>query len=163
LFERIKSLDETDSRILRILQENCRVTNNSIAKKTRLPKSTIQYRIKRLEKEGIIEGYHAQLNSAKIGKDYMTITFVQAKYGKKYYEKVGRVLAQIPGVFGVYFLLGEHDFVVLCNSDNREDFMKKLDIMYNMEEIERSNTTVVMKTIKVDYRTDFGISNQENK
>ena len=150
MLEEIKILDETDSIILNILQKNCRISNNDIAKKVGLPKSTVQYRIKRLEKDGIIEGYRAHVNSEKIGKDYITITFVQAKYGKENYEKVGKVLAKIPGVFVVYFILGKHDFVVLCNSNNRDDFMKKLDILYNMPEVERSNTTVVMKTIKED-------------
>jgi DNA-binding Lrp family transcriptional regulator len=150
LFKEIKTLDEADSLILGILQKNCRISNNAIAKQVGLPKSTVQYRIKRLEKDGIIEGYRAHVNAEKIGKDYTTITFVQAKYGKQNYEKVGKVLAKIPGVFGVYFILGEHDFVVLCNSDNRDDFMNKLDILYNMEEVERSNTTVVMKTVRED-------------
>jgi DNA-binding Lrp family transcriptional regulator len=150
LNETVHTLDETDSLIVKILQQNCRISNTDIAKKLGLPKSTVSYRINRLEKDGIIEGYYAHINSAKIGKDYITITFVRAKYGKENYEKVGKVLTKIPGVFGVYFILGEHDFVFLCNSNNRDDFLNKLDILYKMKEIERSNTTVVMKTIKED-------------
>ena len=149
------SIDETDEGILELLQKNCRIPIGRIAKKLGLPASTIQYRIKRLEAEGIIKGYHAQINSARIGKDYTTITLVRTKCGRKYYEQVGNLLARIPGVTAVYFVAGENDFVVVCISDNREDYLEKLEIMYSAKGIERTNTVAVMKTIKEDLTIDF--------
>lgn len=147
--------DKTDTEILKILQENCRIQLGEIARKLGLPKSTVSYRIKRLEADGIIQGYTAKINATKLGKDYTTITFVRAKFGPGYHEKVGKMLSQIPGVWGVYFILGDNDFVILCVSDNRQDFMGKLEQMYDMKEIERTSTTVVMKTIKEDPRIEF--------
>lgn len=125
------------------------------AKKIGIPKSTVHYRIKKLESEGIIEGYYAKLNANLLGKDYTTITFVRGKFGPKYHQKIGSLLAEIPGVTGVYFILGEQDFVFLCMSNNRQDFMEKLEHIYELEEIERTNTLVVMKTIKEDHRLDL--------
>lgn len=142
------NIDSTDKGIIELLQKNCKISIGRIAKDLKLPKSTIQYRIKRLEAEGVIEGYKAKINPARIGKDYTTITFVRIKGGRENVEKVGELLAQIRGVIGVYFVAGENDFVVICISDNREDYLEKLDIMNSTKGIERTNTVVVMKTIK---------------
>ena len=132
---RHKSLDEIDVRILEILQKDCRVPLGQIAKALGIPKSTVHYRIRRLEAEGIIEGYYAKVNATNLGKDYITITFIRAKYGPSYHELVGEMLAKIPGVSAVYFVFGETDFLALVRSDSRDDFMKKLEKMTNMPEI----------------------------
>jgi len=148
-------LDEIDKKILGILQENCRIRIGEIAKRLGIPKSTAGYRIKRMETDGIIEGYYAKINAAKLGKDYTTIMLVRAKFGPGYHEIVGKMLSKIPGVWGVYFILGDNDFVILCQSNNREDFLEKLEDIYDMKEIERTSTTVVMKTIKEDLRIEL--------
>jgi DNA-binding Lrp family transcriptional regulator len=134
---------------------DCRTSLEKIAKKLGVPKSTVHYRIRRLEAEKIIEGYYAKVNATKLGKDYVTITLVRAKYGPDYHEKLGNILAQIPGVWAVYFVFGDTDFIVLTKSDNREDFLKKLENMMNMKEIERTNTQVVAKTLKEDPRIEL--------
>jgi DNA-binding Lrp family transcriptional regulator len=149
------SLDQTDKAILTRLQIDSRTPIEGIARELGLPKSTVHYRTKRMEKEKVIEGYHAKVDAAKAGKDYMTITLARAKYGPDYSDKVGKSLSQIPGVCAVYFIFGEYDFVVITRSENREDFMKKLEKMMNMNEIERTNTQVVAKTLKEDYRVEI--------
>ncbi|MEM3640629.1 MAG: Lrp/AsnC family transcriptional regulator [Candidatus Bathyarchaeia archaeon] len=152
-----KSLDKIDLGILKILQEDCRIPLEQIAEKLEAPKSTIHYRIKRLEEEGIIEGYYAKVNFEKLGKDYLTVTLVRAKYGPGYHEKVGHRLSEIPGVWGVYFIFGENDFIILTRSKDREDYMRKLETITNMPEIERTNTQVVAKVIKEDVRGGLDI------
>jgi DNA-binding Lrp family transcriptional regulator len=144
------SLDEIDKKILTSLQMECRTPLERIAKELCIPKSTVRYRIKRLEEEGVIEGYHAKVNAAKLGKDYITLTFVRARYGPSYHNRIGKMLAQIPGVSSVYFVFGEYDFVVLTKSSNTNDFLQKLERMTDMTEIERTNTQVVGKTLKED-------------
>jgi DNA-binding Lrp family transcriptional regulator len=155
MIKKNKIANAIDKGILEYLEKDCRVPIEQVAKKLGLPKSTVQYRIKRLEGMEIIKGYKAQIDYAKLGKEYTTITLVRSKYGRKYHEKVGNILAQIPGTSGVYFVLGDTDFVVICRSNNREDFNRKLDVFYDTEEIERTTTMVVMKTIKDESEIDF--------
>jgi DNA-binding Lrp family transcriptional regulator len=150
-----KILDKIDIEILKILQDNCRLSLKKISLKLGMPRTTIHYRIKKLEEEGIIQGYYAKLNPTKLGKDYTTITFVRGKFGPKYHEKLGKLLAEIPGTVGVYFILGEQDFVVRCLSDNKTDFMRKLERLYDMKDVERASTMFVMKVIKEDPRIDL--------
>jgi Lrp/AsnC family leucine-responsive transcriptional regulator len=149
------TIDETDKAILRKLQVDSRTPLEVIAKELDIPKSTVHYRTKKMEEDQVIEGYHAKVSPEKLGKDYTTITFVRAKYGPKYNDSVGNILAQIPGVNAVYFIFGDYDFMVLTRSDSREDFLEKLEKMTNMKEIERTNTQVVAKTLREDQRLEI--------
>jgi len=157
-----RSLDEIDIGILEILQKDCRTSLEQIANKLGIPKSTVHYRIKKLETEGTIEGYYAKVNAMKVGKDYITISFIRAKYGPSYHEKVGKMLAQIPGVWAVYFVFGETDFIVLARSNDREDFMEKADKIINTHQIERSGTQIVARIIKEDPRIELKSSMRYN-
>ncbi|MEJ2777204.1 Lrp/AsnC family transcriptional regulator, partial [Sulfolobaceae archaeon RB850M] len=136
-------LDEIDLKILRIIQNNSKYPLEKIAEEVKIPKSTVAYRIKKLEKIGVIKGYFTYIDPSSLNIDYLVITMVRAKYGKDYHESLGMKLSQLPGVWGVYFVLGDIDFIVLARYKNREDFMKNyLEKLINMPEIERTSTHV---------------------
>jgi len=142
-------LDEVDLKILKLLQEDAKYPLEKIAEEVRAPKSTVAYRIKRLEKSGVIRGYHAYIDPASLNLDYLVVTLVKAKYGKDYHEILGQKIAQLPGVWGVYFVLGENDFIVLARFRNRDEMMSKyLEKLMSMPEIERTNTQIIAKIIR---------------
>jgi len=145
-------IDEIDLRILGALQDDCRARLESIAKEFGIPKSTVHYRIRRLEETGVIERYSAKVNAAKLGKDYLVVVLVRAKYGPHYHQRIGKRIAAIPGVWAVYYVLGDNDFVLLIRADDREDYMRKLDKISSMPDVERTSTQVVAKVIKEDPR-----------
>jgi len=147
-------LDKTDRLLLRIVQQDSRIPLQKIARRLGVPKSTVHYRIGRLEREKIIEGYYAKLNATTLGYDYMAVVLVKAKYGPQYHEKVGLKLSKIPGVWAVYYVLGDYDFIVLIRAVNRDDYMQKLERLSNMADIERSSTQVVGRVVKEDPRID---------
>jgi len=147
-------VDKTDKLLLRIIQQDSRIPLQKIARKLRVPKSTVHYRIGRLEREEIIEGYYAKLNAGRLGYDYMAVVLVKAKYGPQYHKKVGLRLSKIPGVWAVYYVLGDYDFIVLIRATSRDDYMQKLESLSNMPDIERTSTQVVGKVVKEDPRID---------
>lgn len=148
MFKSREVIDSTDRRIIEILQNNCKLSLSQVARDLNVPKATLHYRIRKLEKRGIIEGYHAKIDASKVGKDFHTITFVRAKYGPNYHKKLGKRLTQIPGVLEVYFLFGEIDFVVVAVSDNSKDFLRKIEEMQKIPEIVSTNTHIVAQVIK---------------
>ncbi len=150
-------LDDTDMKILNILQRDCRKPLYEIAEELSIPKSTIHYRIKRLEDEGIIEGYYAKINSSKLGFDIQMIVNVRAKFGKGYHEKVGKKLAEIPGIWAVYFVFGENDFVILGRGKNRKELFDKMKILFNSDDVERTTTQIVTEVVKDDPRIFFNV------
>jgi Lrp/AsnC family leucine-responsive transcriptional regulator len=147
-------LDKIDRNLLKILQQDSRVPLQLIAKRLGIPKSTVHYRIGRFEREKIIEGYYAKLNPAKLGYDYLAVVLVRAKYGPRYHRKVGLRLSKIPGVWAVYYVLGDFDFVVLIRALDRDDYMGKLERMSSMSDIERTSTQVVARIVKENPRIE---------
>ncbi|MEM0192625.1 MAG: Lrp/AsnC family transcriptional regulator [Candidatus Korarchaeum sp.] len=146
----MEKLDELDLAILKILQEDCKKNIGEISEILRIPKSTVHYRINRLEKLGFIEGCYAKVNPEKLGKSLVAITLVRAKYRPGYHEKVGDKIKELPGVWAVYFVFGETDFVVLLRVEDVKELMMVIERMMNMEEIERTSTMIVAKVIKED-------------
>jgi DNA-binding Lrp family transcriptional regulator len=143
------ALDTLDLEILRILQYDAKYPIERMATKLGVSKSTIAYRIKNLETSGIIKGYHAYLDPARLNMDYITITFVHGRYGKDYHVELGEKIAKLPGVWGVYFVLGEIDFIVMGRFRNRDEFLNNyLERLMSMPEVERTSTQVVVKVIK---------------
>ncbi|MGA2972996.1 MAG: Lrp/AsnC family transcriptional regulator [Candidatus Bathyarchaeia archaeon] len=145
-------MDKVDKILLAILQRDSRIPLQKVAKMLGVPKSTVHYRIGRLERAKIIEGYYAKLNAAKLGYDYLAVVLVRAKYGPQYHKKVGTKLSQIPGVWAVYYVLGDYDFTVLIRATDRDDYMQKLERLSNMPDIERTNTQIVGRVVKEDPR-----------
>jgi DNA-binding Lrp family transcriptional regulator len=147
-----EEVDQTDIEILKMLQDDCRVTLDEMANKLKISKSTVYYRIKKLERLGIILGCHAKLSPEKMGKDYVAIVLVKAKYGAGYHEKVGQKLAEIAGVTVVYYIFGEWDFVLQVRAGGKDEILRILEQIMNMEEVERTSTLIVAKVIKEDPR-----------
>ncbi|MBB5254050.1 Lrp/AsnC family transcriptional regulator [Sulfurisphaera ohwakuensis] len=142
-------MDEIDLKILKILQKNAKYSLEDLSAELKIPKSTVAYRIKRLEALNIIKGYYAQIDPTALNLDYIVISLVRARYGKNYHTELGSKLASLPGVWGVYFVLGDIDFIVVGRYRNREEFVENyLEKLMSMPEIERSSTQVVVKIIK---------------
>jgi Lrp/AsnC family leucine-responsive transcriptional regulator len=147
--------DETDLKILRILQEDCRTPLEKMAADLGVSKSTVHYRIKRLEREGVIRGYFARVDAAKLGINFTGVVFMRGKFGPRYQEKIGKKIASIPGVYSIYFVFGEKDFIVIARAHNREEFIRRLENVFNIEEIERTDTVVVARVLKEDPRVEI--------
>lgn len=67
-------LDDIDRKILKLLQENARMSLRTIAEKTFLSSPAVSARIEKLEQEGLISGYHAQVDPEKLG--YHILAFI---------------------------------------------------------------------------------------
>jgi len=150
-----RGLDQVDLIVLKHLQDDSRTPLDEIARAAGVPKSTIHYRIRKLEKMGAIRGYHAAVDPIILGKDYVAVSLIRGKYGPRYHERLGKKLAGIPGVWVVYFLFGDWDFLVLARANNREDLAKKVERIINMKEVERGATQIVSRVVKEDPRVDI--------
>jgi len=148
-------LDELDVAILKELQKECRSPLQEIADKVGAPASTVHYRLKRLEKAEIVEGYFAKLNPEKLGFDYTAVIHIRVDLTPGYYNTIGKEIAKISGVWAVYLILGDYDLLVLTRSKDRESFMAIVDQILQVKGIRQSSTSVVAKLIKEDTRLDL--------
>jgi len=150
-----KKLDKLDLAILGILQENPKLRIRDLAERLKMPKSTIYYRLRQLESQGIIKKYGVILDSDKLGFEYIVIIQVRAKYGPKYHDEIGKLLSKNPYVQGVYYVLGDIDFIVIGKFPSKAKYMEFLEQLINTPTIERSSTMVVAKVIKEETRLNI--------
>ena len=144
-------MDVFDNRILKSLSKNSKKALKEIGKEAGLfSASSVSKRITGMENDGIIRGYSCNVDYERLGYDFLTITFVKANYKYNYNKEIGRSLSKIKGVVGVYFLLGEIDFVLLTMSKNKDDYSRILDQVSSIEGIERSDSRTVLEVYK-DY------------
>ena len=139
------NLDNIDIKILSLLQENGRITNVDLADKVDLSAPPCLRRVRSLEKNGFIKGYHADLQPEKLGFEVTVFAMVglhnQAEQDLKSFE--ARVLS-LPYVRECHMLNGEIDFILKCVAPDLSTFQifltKELTSAPNVASIKTSLT-----------------------
>jgi Lrp/AsnC family transcriptional regulator, leucine-responsive regulatory protein len=131
------ALDDKDLAILRLLQQNAKITVRDIATQIHLSPTPVHERIKRMEEGGIIKQYVALVDHAKVKKGLMVICYVSLKeHNKKSGAKFIKTIHELHEVIECYNISGEFDFmlkVVAENMDAYYDFhVNKLSQIENM-------------------------------
>jgi len=143
-------VDKTDLLVLKSLQENCRTTNLELSKKIKLSPAPTLERIKKLERMGIVEGYHAKVNPDKIGLTVQTFVFITLAWKKKnaLHKFVEKVQA-IPEVIECHVVTGEADVVlkVICKDKQAYEALL-VDHLSQIEEVEQLKTQFILSTVK---------------
>ena len=143
-------LDKTDVKILKILLSNSRLSFREIARQLGLSVGAVINRVKIMENEKIIKGYTAILDHEKIGYELTATIEITVSKGKLL--EVEKEIAKFSNVCAVYDITGLTDAIIIAKFKKRQelsDFIKNLLATPN---IERTNTHVVLTTVKEDFR-----------
>jgi DNA-binding Lrp family transcriptional regulator len=143
-------LDETDVKILKVLLSDSRLSSRQIAKQCDISIGTVLSRIRKMEDEGIITGYTALLDQEKLGYELTVVTEITVSKGRLL--EMENEIARIPNVCGVYDLTGLADAAIIAKFKNREDLSKFTKKLLSLPFVERTNTHVVLTTVKEDFR-----------
>ena len=146
----IKEIDEIDQRILKELSVNGRLSNNQLAEKVGLSSSPCWQRVKRLEREGYIDGYIALLNSEKLGITELVIIEVTLdRHDEEILENFGRAMTAMPEVLEVYLTTGEYDYqikVAVKGTRGYEEFLREK--LYKVPGIRHSRSSFTLRCLK---------------
>jgi len=143
-------LDETDVKILKTLTFDARLSSRQIAKECEISIGTALSRIRKMEKGGIIKGYFALLDHEKIGYELTIVTEITVSKGRLL--EMENEIARIPSVCCVYDVTGLTDAVIIAKFKNREELGRFTKRLLALPYVERTNTHVVLTTIKEDFR-----------
>lgn len=143
-------LDKMDLAILKLLQENARITVKEISAQVHLSTTPVHERIKRLEQTGVIKQYATLVDHAKVKKGLMVICYVSLKeHSKNAGVKFIKTINALNEVIECYNISGEFDFmlkVVEENMDSYYDFhVNRLSQIENMGNVQ---SVFVMGIIK---------------
>jgi DNA-binding Lrp family transcriptional regulator len=146
----LKEMDETDVKILGKLLSDARLSYRKIADEIGVSPPTVLARVKKMENDRVIKFYSAVLDHERLGYDLTGIIEVTSAKGK--IAEVEKHIAKFPNVCAVYDITGLTDMIVVAKFKNRaqlSNFVKKdLALPY----VERTNTHVVLITVKEDFR-----------
>ncbi len=143
-------LDKIDLKILRILQENSKITNLDLSKKIGLSPAPTLERVKKLESASIIKSYHALVNAQTIGLSVKTLVLVSLAWQKENaLENFIAKVNEIDEIVECYIITGEADFLMqlVCHDiPSYEQLLFKT--LSKIEEIERLKTLMTLSTVK---------------
>lgn len=145
-----EKLDKIDLAILKILQENSKITNLELSKKIGLSPAPTLERVKKLEATNIIESYHAKVNAEKIGLNVRTFVLVSLAWNKEnalenFLDKINKINEITEG----YIVTGDGDFLLKIITKDIPSYeqllFKKLS---QIEEVERLKTFMTLSKVK---------------
>lgn len=143
-------IDKTDLKILKILQENSKVTNLTLSKKIGLSPAPTLERVKKLESTNVIESYHAHVNMNKIGLNVTTFVLVSLALRKENsLKEFQNTISSIDEITECYIITGEADFLlkIVCKDiPTYEELLFKR--MSKIVGIERMKTLMTLSTVK---------------
>ena len=116
------NLDETDRALLQLLGEDARVSHRQLARELGIAQGTVSNRVRRLEEEGVIEGYRVALNAGQLGWTLTIMAGLRIQKGRMI--DVQQKIAADPRVFAVYDVTGEWDSLILARFKDREEMDK---------------------------------------
>jgi len=143
-------LDETNVRILKTLLSDARLSSRQIAKQCGVSIGTVLSRVKKMEKEGIIKGYSALLDQEKLGYELTVVSEITVSKGRLL--EMENEIARLPNVCCVYDVTGLIDAIIVAKFKNREELSKFTKRLLALPYVERTNTHVVLTTIREDFR-----------
>ena len=138
-------LDDIDKKILKILSVTALMPHREIAEQIGVKSpTTISNRIKKLEDEGIIKGYKADIDSAKLGFDWTVVIEIVVSKGEL--VKTEQEIAKLSECLAVYDSTGNTDIIVIAKFRNRADLSIFTKILFAMTIVERTITHIVLNT-----------------
>jgi Lrp/AsnC family leucine-responsive transcriptional regulator len=143
-------LDRTDRKILDILQRQGRIPMTELAQQIGLSTSPCTERVRRMERECVITGYHARIDPQAIGKTLLV--FVEITLSSKsadVFDKVRTELLHVPEVMECHLVSGGFDYLVKARLRAMSDYRRLLgDLLKKLPVTAESNSYVVMEEVK---------------
>ena len=145
-----RQLDEIDLRILEALEADGRLTNVQLADRIGLSPSPCLRRVKRLESEGVIEGYGAKINRTKVGLGLTVFVQVGLERPREAdADKFAKSMQQLPQVLSCYLISGQPDFLLeVAVSDLSQYSESVMKSLRKHPQITEMQSSFVLETVK---------------
>lgn len=123
-----RDLDQIDKKILTLLQKNGRATNQWLARQIDLSPTPCLERVRRLEKDGFIEGYRATVVPEAVGCPMLIYALISFDYAVDgVYEKFRKEIAQIKEIVECHMVTGNVDFIMKIRTADINGFRALLE------------------------------------
>ena len=151
-------LDKTDLQILRILQENARLTTKELAARVHLSPTPVFERLKRLDNEGYIRKYVAVLDAEKLHCGFVVFCSVKLRrLNRDIAAEFTRIVRGIPEVTECYNISGDYDYLLNIHAPDMKYYQEfTLNVLGTIDSLGSLMSTFVMDEVKHDYGIPIG-------
>jgi Lrp/AsnC family transcriptional regulator, leucine-responsive regulatory protein len=148
--ESTRTLDKLDRHILRVLQQEGRISMKDLGERVGLSVTPCIERVKRMERDGVISGYYAKVDPAALGAKLLV--FVEITLNQKSasaFEQFRREVLRIPEVQECHLVSGDFDYLIKSRIHEMAEYRKLLgDMLLELPGAAQSKSYVVMEEIK---------------
>jgi Lrp/AsnC family leucine-responsive transcriptional regulator len=148
--ENSPELDKIDTRILRLLQSDGRISNQKLAEEVHLSPTAVLERVKRLTREGYILGYQARLNPAKLGAGILV--FVEVVLDRTTPDVMHTFKAAVqarPEILECHLVAGGFDYLIKVRVADMQAYRELLaSVMWSLPGVRETHTYAVMEEVK---------------
>ena len=144
-------MDEKDLQILRLVQENARLTADAISQDVGLSPPAVQKRLKKLRDSGVIEREIAVLSPPKLGREMtIVVEVLLERENRAHLDAFKRKMREAPCVQQCYYTTGEADFLLILTVRDIKEYEEFTQThFFDESNISRFKTAVVMDRVKV--------------
>jgi DNA-binding Lrp family transcriptional regulator len=143
-------LDSIDWTLVRELQHDARCSNRDLAAAAHVSPSTSSERVRGLRAQGVITGYHAEVDLSALGRDVQALTAVTIRPPtRQNIESFRNWAAALPELIGVFVVSGGSDFLLhVAVADTEALYAFVIDRLTERPEVADVNTTVVYEHLR---------------
>jgi Lrp/AsnC family leucine-responsive transcriptional regulator len=141
-----RGLDEIDRNILEVLQADCKVVLAKIGEQVGLSAPSIVERVRKLENEGFIRGYHARLDARRLGLDVTAFISVWTTHARAIKEFDAH-LKDFEDVLECHHVTGDPTLLLKVKTRNTDSLERLISAVRSLPGVERTETNVVLSTL----------------
>ena len=139
-------MDDLDRQLIGLLRSNARLPVASLAKRLKVARGTVQNRLSKLEREGVIAGYTLRLRVADEDRRIVALMLLAVEGNRV--EDVLAALRGDPSVSALHTTNGRWDIVAELRADTLEEFDRVLGRIRRIEGVATSETNLLLSTLK---------------
>ena len=143
-------LDEGDRRILRILQQDGRITNQELAARCAMSPSACLERMRRLRERGYIRGYAALLDAEKLGQGFLVFVEVMLERTTgDVFRRFSECVADRPEILECHMVAGGFDYLLKLRTRDMAEYRRFLvEVLAELPGVRETRTYTVMEEVK---------------
>jgi len=142
-------IDRIDRQLLELLQRDGRITIAELARAVHLSQTPCSERVKRLEREGYIEGFHARLNPKALGLSLLSFVEVRLdRTSPDVFNQFKERILQLSHVLECHMVAGGFDYLIKVRCADMAEYRQFLENLAGLPGVQTTHTFVVMEEVK---------------
>lgn len=143
-------MDATDKKILELLQQDTKKTTKELSVKLNLSVTAVYERIKKLEREGLIEKYVALLNRNKVNKGFVVFCHLKLlQHTKEFISQFEKEVVKLNEVLECFHVSGDYDYILkICVKDMEEYREFMIAKLTTLQHIGSTHSTFMIGEVK---------------